>query len=98
MISIQEAAVANALIDHKWIDTTLLMPARPRDQEIQKDWHLAFLMNGDQLYFKPSIRYYSCASRQGRYLMKSNELVIKYVSNFCVWSNSEKFSTGDFYF
>jgi hypothetical protein len=74
MIRISNDAVANALIDQRQVETTLLLNRR---ENVGSDCGEAFLLNGDQILFKPSYRYYSCSSRSARILTRNNDELIK---------------------
>lgn len=65
MLEIENTQVANALIDLKRIESTLLLPDRDTGRRIieynsDKNCSAAYLMNGDSLLGKPTFRSYAC--------------------------------------
>lgn len=81
MLNIKDTVVANTLIDHRKIESILLLPDRSTVREViegSRDGNTneAFSKNGDQFYSKPSFKMYACSFKEARVFIQDSERAI----------------------
>nr|QNH68115.1 structural maintenance of chromosomes protein 6 [Brachionus koreanus] len=83
MLNIKDTVIANTLIDHRRVESILLLPDRSTVRQVIEDsrdqnTNEAFSKNGDQFYSKPSFKMYACSFKEARIFIKDSERAIQH--------------------